>query len=138
MSKLKGDVAVVIDGETWKLRYSGAAFMALEDMYDGKPFTVILKDLKISKAEQPDGDDASADQEQAQEVNLGMRDAAKLVRAGLLRNHPDVSLEDAADLILAPGMMDAMGRAMAAAFPRGGDGNAARGPRVKSSPGTGT
>lgn len=120
--RLKGEVAVKVDGETFTFRFGGAALMAIEEAFDA-PFMDALSRL----------------QSQASAGGLRIGEAAKVIKAGLRAYHPNLTLDDAADLVLAPGVQDAMSEAIMLAFPAsdGGDGDADADPR-RPRRGTGT
>lgn len=108
--RLKGDVAIEVDGVAYTFRFGGAALLAIEEYFPGEGWRDVLKRVP----------------EQSAAGQLRMTDVAKLVRGGLRWHHPDLSLDEAAELAMSDGVQTALGEALQAAFPpaTGGDGDA--------------
>lgn len=122
MASLTGNVGVEVDGDEYTLRFGGAALLALEESF-GKPWAEVLN-----------GFGKAASEGKA----LPMKDVASIVRCALLRNHPDLTLEDAAELAVLPEVQTALGDAISAAFPAATEAGAGADQNPPRRRGTGT
>lgn len=99
-NRVRGEVAVEIDGKSWTLRYGTNALCELEDKL-AQPINVIMAMLQDREA-------------------LRIKTIRSVVWAGLREKHPEVTEKDAGDLISAigfPAMMAKVAEALKAAFP---------------------
>jgi hypothetical protein len=98
---LKGEVEFEADGKTYTLRYSADAICNLEEKA-GRGFPVIAGELM-----DPD--------------TTSLRLVRMAIWAGLREHHPDITLQQAGELILAAGgmktMMERFDQALRLAFP---------------------
>lgn len=90
-----GETVFEADGAQWRLRFDLNALCHVEDRLG-----------------------ASLDALQARLAQPGARDLRALLWAGLQRHHPEVTLEQAGRLCDVAQAGEAVGRALAAAFPR--------------------
>lgn len=122
MPSLSGDVTVKVDGAAYVMRFGGAALMALEDAFDGQPWNKVLNDFaEAAKENRP----------------IPMKDVAAIVLCALQRNHPDLTLEDAADLAMLAEIQEGLSAALSAAFPQAKGAGDDTAPRPRRN-GTGT
>lgn len=104
---IRGDVKVEVEDEVYTLRFGGSALLALEAAFPGRPFIEVLNGF------------ATAGQRGEM---VPVHDVATIVRCALRRYHPNLTLDEAADLAFDPAMQVALGEAIAAAFPSPGEG----------------
>lgn len=115
----RGEVSFAAGGETYTLRYSANALAELEDALD-KSVGEIVELMQSQKG-------------------LRIKTVRTIFRAGLLDRHPDITDQQAGDIISDVGLGEAanlLGRAFTAAFPPV-EGGASESPQKGAAAGTG-
>jgi hypothetical protein len=115
--KGEGEVKLA-DGRTLKLAFNANAWIEAEDALGGKPMPDIVAELQSGRA--------------------SMKTQRALMWAGLRKHHPEISLEDAGELLIEAA--EEMSKALAGGSPQaqeGGQADGEAGPRKRGA-GTGS
>lgn len=110
----KGEVAFVVGKKTYVLQYTYDAICQLEET-TGKTLIELASEMQDIKT-------------------LRMTRVREIFHAGLIEHHPDITVKQAGELILAAGgaiaVMGKFNEALIAAFPKAEDGDGTRPPKA--------